>query len=172
MKRIKKIRILFFVFCAAYLLVGCKQSDTGWIEYTFDHSEKDVKFSVQYPNGWQLIEQRGYDGSENQEANPSTGICFPFFENDDETFSIMAMLVVPFEVDETLFESASFETSTGFTGAKYTRIIDDRIYVYYIFGDGETLPQYFAVVDMRLEHYEMMKNDIEAVIDTFKMIVD
>lgn len=143
-----------------------------WVEYTFDDSGRDVKFSVEYPNGWEMTEQRGYDGNENQEASPSTGISFTFFDNDEEMFSIMAVSFFPFEVDEDLFETELFETSDGLAGIKCIREIDSRVLAYYIFGNGETLPQYFAAINMSTENYEIKKNDIEAVMKTLKILAD
>lgn len=143
-----------------------------WVKYIFDDSERDVKFSIEYPESWKLIEQRAYDGDENRDASPSTGIGFQFFEDDEERFSILAMGFTYFEVDENLFESELFETSEGLSGTQYTAETDGRVSAYYIFGDEETLPQYIAVVSMSTEHYEILRNDIHTVMRSLSILAD
>lgn len=143
-----------------------------WLEYIFDDSERAVKFSIKYPESWELTEQRGYDGDAGRDASPSAGVSFTFQENNEDIFSIMAALFVPFEVDETLFIAEPFETNTGLTGTQYMNDLNGRLYVYFIFGDGETLPQYFAAVNMSPERYEAEKEDIEAVVRSLRVLTD
>lgn len=143
-----------------------------WLDYTFEDSNWNVKFSVQYPESWKLTEQPGYDGDEEHDGSRSIGIQFTVFNSSEEMVSIMAMLFVPFEVDETLYQSEPFETSTGLTGTKYINNTDGRVWVYFIFGNGETLPQYSAAVTMSTANYEAKKNDIEAVMKTLQIFTD
>lgn len=148
-----------------------------WVEYTYDDSEHNVKFSFKYPEGWKLTEERPYDGDENQEGNTkSTGVSFQFLnpdsDYDTDQFLIIASLEFPFEVDESLFASEPFETAAGLAATKYTRELDGRVYVYYIFGDGVTVPQYTSIAAMSIENYEILKNDIEAVTKTLEIMTD
>ena len=181
----KKTWTLFLALCLTLFSSGCTQTERAAppaddlseaesrsVPYTFDDPDRGVKFSIEYPEGWILTELKGHDGDENREASPNTGIQFTFFEDEGEVLTIMASSLFPFEVDESLFESAPFETNTGLTGVKYRRDLDDRVFGYYIFGSGETLPQYFAAISMRQENYESVKDDIEAVMKTLCILTD
>lgn len=148
-----------------------------WLEYTYDDSGNGVKFSFKYPESWKLTEERPYDGDETQEGSSmSSGISFQFLnpdsDYDTDEYLIIASLVFPFEVDESLFESEPFETDAGLAATKFTRELDNRIYSYYIFGDGVTVPQYTAIATMSVTNYELLKHDMEAVTKTLKILTD
>lgn len=158
--------------CAEQESGGTSGTGTEWVEYVFDDSSHGVKFSVRYPKDWTLIDQRAHDGDENRDASPSTGIEFAFPGYDGDSLTIMAMRLFPFEVDDNLFVCAPFETDAGLAGVKYAREADGLAMVYFIFGDGETLPQYFAAVNMSSAHYEALEGDVEAVAKTLKVLTE
>lgn len=177
----KRTWILFLALCLTLFVSGCTQSahdapstdavpQAESVSYTFDDPDRAVKFRIEYPEGWTLTELKGYDGDATREASPTTGIQFTFFEDEEELLNILATSFFSFEVDESLFESTPFETDAGLAGVKYRRDLDGRVLAYYIFGDGETLPQYFAAINMRQENYESVKDDIEAVMKTFVIL--
>ncbi len=134
-----------------------------WVDYTFDDSERGVKFSLKYPEGWKLTEEKGWDGDETRDASPSVGVSFL---GEEEVFNVFAILFAPYDFEE---DTVPFETDEGLKGSVATIRNEGQVYVYYVFGDGETLPQYTGIVNMSEENYEKKKSDIEAVLKTLKI---
>lgn len=166
----KRMLSLFFAACVVFFFSGCRYTQENFaesgqnelIEYTFDDSENNVKFSIKYPKDWTItvIDEENITLEEARSA----GISFTFFNDDNEIFSIVATLIMPFEVDESLFEHDIFQTDLMISADKYTRSDSERTWTYYIFGDGEKLPHYCAVINMSCDNYGKMINEIENVI--------
>lgn len=181
----KKMGMYLLGICLLFSLTSCKQKTDeptkdnpqgGVVEktpepqglITADFADGEVLFSVDYPAEWTLEELHYTEGNSDQESSRSVGIQF-LFSKTEETFSIMAMLMIPFEVDETMFEAAAFQTDTGLTGTRFSNTVDGNVLVYYILGDGETLPQYIGAVSMSSENYEAQKDHIEATMKSLQI---
>lgn len=109
-------------------------------------------------------------GDENQEVSPSAGVQFLFSDDGNQLFSIMAAVNVPFDVDESLFDSQPYRTEAGLEGQRYTSERDGQIMEYFIFGTGETLPQMFAVVILNTDNYAFYQADIEHAVASLKIV--
>ncbi|WP_343209762.1 hypothetical protein [Anaerolentibacter hominis] len=169
-----KLKMVFIFLLAAVLLTACRKvtppSDVKapqWAGYTFDDSDRGVKFSISYPENWTLSEERGWDGDETRDASPDTGISFSF--GSDERVSVAAMLFTPYEFGAGDYVTEEFETEAGLKGTKYTDLTGDRISVIYAYSGREDLPWYFASVNMSETTYDSNKDDIEKAAKSFKL---
>lgn len=150
--------------------------DDAWVifrenrkTYAYDDSENGISLRIEYPESWQVTEQLGTDGDETKEGSPSSGILFTIPHYEGISFSVVAMRFFPFELDTALFEAQPFETNSGLTATKYTRTLDGRRYVYYLFGDADTLPHYVAAVTAPDGDYEALQAEIDNIMKTLEI---
>ena len=171
-KKTSSVTIITAAILAIAVFVGCavNKVDAKYISYVYDNSDRNVKFSIEYPVNWKLIERRGWDGDETIEASPDTGIEFDFSENENETenFFIRVMLFSSLSFDREYYEQEDFITDDNLPATIYTRINEDEsISVFYIFDEAEP-PYYIAGINMSTAAYDKYKNDMQKVMKSFK----
>lgn len=182
----KKIRMILLGLSLAVVFAGCAQSQAPASDptptptaesekkrlttYTFTDEASGVQFTAEVPDAWKKTEIFSQSGDENQEVSPSAGVQFLFSDDGNQLFSIMAAVNVPFDVDESLFDSQPYRTEAGLEGQRYTSERDGQIMEYFIFGTGETLPQMFAVVILNTDNYALYQADIEHAVTSLKIV--
>lgn len=173
-KKTSTVTIITATILALAVFVGCavNKADVKFNSYVYDDSDRNVKFSIEYPENWNLVEQRGWDGDETREASPDTGIEFNFSENENEieNFFIRAMLFSSLSFDRENYEQEDFITDDNLPATIYTRINEDEsISVFCIFDEAK-YPCYIAGVNMGTAAYDKYKNDIQTVMKSFKVL--
>ena len=172
-KKTSAVTITTAAILAIALFLGCavSKADVKFNSYVYDDSDRNVKFSIEYPENWNVVEQRGWDGDETREASPDTGIQFQFSKSEPEIFTIAAMRFSTLYFPQEGYEAEEFTTDNNLKGIKYTDSDENHTAIFYIFGaETDSPPHYFASVSMSTQVFEEYKLAIEKVMKSFEVL--
>lgn len=171
MKRVWLCLALFsLLVLAACGKQGGQQKQEEWVSYTFEDS--GVHFSIEYLESWKLVEQLGWEGDATRDASPEAGVQFQFSQDETQVFTLGAMRFAPLTpLGDGPGEA--FATNDSLTGNLSRLKQGENTIVLYLYGeDFDTLPQYFALVNMSQSVYEKHQDQIDRVVKSLKILTD
>lgn len=179
LKKTSNVNIAIAVILAIVVFVGCavNKADVKFNSYIYDDSDRNVKFSIEYPEKWNLVEQRGWDGDETIEASPDTGILLDLSsdKSENEQVFVFAMLYASMSVDTENYDQSKINTESGLQASVFKWDNNGRTSILYAFETKDLnyinkTPLYYISVNMSTDLYKKNKENIDKLVNSFTFI--
>lgn len=128
------VLILFFITICIMLFVGNTQKG-NYNNKIQTYSNKNINFSVEFPNNWDSKISERLESTPTQDASPDGGIEI-YVEGNKEDLIYVYGQIGHVNFPNTNCDSTKFVTSHGNKGILYTERVSDRKDMHLIFDEG------------------------------------